>query len=131
MSIIPLPRIVSRSEIECPGDIIPYNCSIQSNSEALHLIWHITFPGLTPINIIYNDTSIHSNTSVLDGFVTASITRFIRDEYIESTLEITLQPNASQEHLLLQCFIEELGNDSTEILINSSRKCSLTLDAFI
>ncbi len=119
VSLIPLPRIVSRSDIECPGDTVPYNCSIQSNSETLLLLWHVTFPGQMPLTIVYNDTD---NMTRQNGYVSASLTSYTRDEYIESILTITVQPETSTEHLVLQCSIEDLGNDSSEVLINSSGK---------
>ena len=120
--MIALSRLVPRPEIECPGDTITYNCSIQSNSEALQLIWRISISGQMPIDVIYNDTSNFANMSRLNGYITTSLTKFIRDECIESTLVITVQPNASTSHLMLQCFIEGLGSDFSDVVINSSSK---------
>ncbi len=119
VSITPLPRIVSRHDIVCPGDIIPFNCSIQSKT--VHLIWRVTLPGQMAIDILYNDTS-NINVTRLNGYVTTSLTRYIGEEYIESVLTITVQPNESIDQLRLQCLIEDLGNDSSYVFFNTSSK---------
>ena len=114
--------LTPRSDMECPGDTITYRCSIQSNSEELHLIWRVSTSGQMPNDIIYNDTTNFTNMSRLNGYITTSLTRFIGDEYIESTLTITVQPNAEIRRFMLQCFIERLGIDFSDIVINSSSK---------
>ena len=118
-----LNRVVSRPNIECPGDMILFNCSIHSNSETIHLIWRVILTGQTPIDIAYyNETSDFGSVPSLNGYFTSSLTRYTSDEYIESTLVITVQPDASSYQFLLQCLIESLGNDSIDVLINSSSK---------
>lgn len=121
MSLIPLPRMVSRHDIDCPGDIISYNCSIQSNSETLHLIWRVTLPGHSvPIDRVYNESSaLNMNVT---SHINTYLSRYVRDEYIESTLAITVWNNASNDRLTVQCLIEKLGNDSVAVLIQSSSK---------
>lgn len=113
---------MSRHGLECPGDTIPYNCLIQSNSEALHLIWHLTFPDSHAlIEIIFNGSSTSlAHETRLNGYINASLIGYTEDMYIESSLVITVHPNASMNQLFLQCLIEDLGNDSSNVLINSS-----------
>lgn len=125
VSLVPLQRVVARRDIECPGDIFPYNCSILSNSETLHLIWRITLPGETPVDISYYNGTFFDDTAGLNGFLTSSLTEYTSNEYIESILEITVQANSSTDQLMLQCLIEGLGNDSSYVLINSSSKTLL------
>ena len=121
VQIIPIERIVSRSDIECPGDIIPYNCSIQSNSETVHLTWRVILPGQMPINItLYPNVTIDGVN--FNSYIAASITGFRSDEFIHSTLEVTVQPDISTDQIMLECSIEDLGNDSVTVLINTSRE---------
>ena len=123
MSLTSLSRAFSR---HCPGDTIPYNCLIQSNSEALHLIWRLTFSdGRAPIEIILNSTS--NSLARLNSYVVASLTGYSEDMHIESLLLITVQPNSSMDQLVLQCSIENLGNDSNNVLINSSSESNYLL----
>ena len=108
---------MSRKDIECPNDIIPYNCSILSNSETVHLTWHIVVPGQIPINITYTNISARNN---LDVYIASSVTAFQNDEFIHSTLEITVYPNISTDQIVLACSIDDLGNDSIVVHVNSS-----------
>ena len=117
---MPLEPVAS---MHCPGDTIPYYCSIRSNSEVLSLIWHITLPGSTTIEIPYRNVSEFTTSMTrLDGFFNASIASYMHDEYIESMLIITVPPNPLDEQLSLHCEIENLGNASTSLYINSSSK---------
>ena len=121
VTITPLPRVMENRYINCPGDIIPYNCLIQSNSERLHLIWRVNLPGQKPVDIIYNNNSNFSNTTSQSSiYITSSLVDFARDNYIESIIAITVQLNFTQ--LILNCSIGDFGSTSTEVFINSSSK---------
>ena len=125
VSIIPLERIVSRDDIECPGDIIPYNCSIQSNSETVHLTWRVTIPGQTPVYITYYNAT--DNDTSLNDYITTSVTGFESDRYIHSTLKITVYRGISMDQIMLECSINELGNESTTLVhVNTSSECQHT-----
>ena len=113
VEIIPLDR---GENIECPGDIILYNCSIQSNSEAVHLTWRVTLPGEIPISITYPNPSISFNST----YITTSLTGFRSDEFIHSTLEVSLQPDILTEEIMIECSIGDLGNDTAIIDITES-----------
>ena len=120
VEIIPLGRVVSRTDIECPGDIIPYNCSIQSNSETIHLTWRVSIPGLSPINITYSNTT--NAVTNLTGYITSSVMGFRSDEFIYSSLEVTVQPEIPTEQIVLECLIDDLGNATTVVFVNISSK---------
>ena len=121
VKITPLDRAASRDDIECPGDIMPYNCSIQSNSEALHLTWRVTLHGQTLFDITYPNASIN----VENSYITTSLTGYSRDEFIHSTLEFTVQLYVPSDQIIVACSIDDLGNSSTIIVpINTSGKNS-------
>jgi hypothetical protein len=111
----------SREDIECPGDIISYNCSIQSNSEAVQLIWQVTVPGETPLNFTYNSTSI-PGTILRNANVRSTLTKLVSNEYIESTLELTILRGIVLNQTELECRIEELNSDIVYVSVNSSSK---------
>ncbi len=122
VEIIPLERVVSRDDIECPGDIIPYNCSILSNSETVHLTWHVTLPGQTPINITFFNFT--NNTVTLNSYISTHLTGFRSDEFIYSSLEVSVLPDIPTDHISLECSIDNLGYDTTIVRINTSGESS-------
>lgn len=80
----------SRPSIDCIGDSVTYNCSIQSNREHAFLMWEITNPEQMPIEIIFDNSSSLSVVMNYDMNISAVLTRYIRDEYVESTITLTL-----------------------------------------
>ena len=123
MNINPLERISNRNDLECPGDTIPYNCTIVSNSEFVHLIWRVTLPGLVPIKITYVDVQNGSNVSSFNSNIIAtSLEQYSQDQYISSRLELTIQANFSIDQTQLECSIGNIGNDSVVTEIDSSGK---------
>lgn len=120
VTISPLQRNVSNTDIDCPGDIIPYNCSIRSNSEMVHLIWRVMLPEHMPINITYDSTSRLNNTDNLNDFISAIPRVYERGEYIESVLQLVLQDTISLNMTVTECIIEGLGIDSVTLIVNSS-----------
>ena len=111
---------MSRSDIECPGDTIPYNCSIQSNSETVHLIWRITLPGQAPINSTYDATSSLDTEDSLDASITTILTRFRNEEYIESVLTILVLKNVSLNSTIIECSSGDLDADTQIVFVNTS-----------
>ena len=111
---------MKHNDIDCPGDIIPFNCSIQSNSETVHLVWRVTLPNQSPLNITYDSSSVLHAVNSLNHFINVSLIRFESDEYVESTLAIVLQSNISADQTKLECIIHNLGNDSISLSVNSS-----------
>lgn len=110
---------MSRSDIECPEDIVPFNCSIQSNSETLHLIWRVNVPGQVPINITYDNISSLYEVDFFNNIISTSLQAFESDNYIESTLELTLSRSVSTNRTRVGCIIDSLGNDSILVTIDS------------
>ena len=109
--------------INCPGDTITYNCSVLSNSEMVHLTWHITFPGLAPITITYDNSSLINVVDYLGLNVSATLLRYIPDQYIESVIKFTLLKNVTMNGTLLECSVSpSLDNDTTFVLVNTSGK---------
>ena len=88
--------------IACPGDTISYNCSIQSNSETLDLTWRVTFQGEAPMAITY--PSAISNRTIMNSFITTSLTAFRSEEFIHSTLDVTVQSKIPSVLFALECF---------------------------
>lgn len=112
-------RNVSRSDIECPGDVIPYNCSVWSNSENVQLTWIITFPDQTAFNVTY---SSNYNTSVDLGMgIITLLTEYVEDQYIESLLVLTVQ-NVSMNGTQLECKSAALDSMTVTVSINISSK---------
>ena len=112
-----------RDDIECPGDIVPYNCSIESNSENIHLTWHVSIPGQMPINITYSSAN-HGHVTRLNNYITTYVTGLRRDQFIHSTLELTVEPEIPADQIMLECSISDIGNDSADVFINISSKLS-------
>ena len=123
--VTPLERIASSDTIDCPGDIIPYNCSIQSNIERVHLIWRVMVPGQSPIVVTYDINSDLGHVDYLNSFISTTLWKYRRDEYIESVLRYTVQSNMSiGNQTLVECIITDLANYSTTITItNTSGIC--------
>ena len=124
VSLIPLERTALRDDLDCPGDIIPYDCSFSSNSETLHLTWQVIIPGQAPINITYDGSENLHQATRLNSFVSTSLTRFTSDEFISSTLHIMV--DSSTNMIELQCSMDEDHNTSELVFINSSSKSHMT-----
>ena len=119
--IIPLERNVSRNDTECPGDTIPYICSIWSNSDKLQLTWRVILPGQQPLNITYHGTSNYNDVDFLNDFVTTSLTQFTNDQYIESMLTFIVSNDISTNWTVrLECLIEDLNSTMVYVTINLS-----------
>ncbi len=111
-----------RSDIDCPGDTLSYNCSVQSNSENVHLTWTITIPNNMPIDITYDSTSMLNESEYFDESITSILTDIRSDEYIESVLTVTLLSNVSLNKSRIECNIADLGNNSILVLVITSGK---------
>ncbi len=113
---------MSRDDIECPGDIIPYNCSIQSNSETVHLTWRVILPGQMSFNVTYYGG--FENRTRLNSYISTYLTGFRSDEFIHSTLEVTVRPDIPTDQIMLECSIGDLGNHTSTVFINTSGEYS-------
>ena len=111
---------MSRSDIECPGDVLSYNCSIQSNSETVHLVWRVTIPDTMPVNVTYDSTSTTSELYVLNDHISTTLRDFVDNEYIESILYLTIVADVPLNETKLECFIGTIGNDTVYVTVNTS-----------
>ena len=111
-----------RSDIDCPGDTLSYNCSIQSNSENVHLTWTITLPEKMPIIITYDSTSMLNENAYFDESITTILTDFRSDENIESVMIMTLLRNVSLNESRIECSIADLSSDTILVLVITSGK---------
>lgn len=118
-----LPRIASRQDIECPGDLLPFSCSIMSNSETVQLEWLVRFPEQDAIvTILYtNDSTLNIVTS-LNMNVTAQLTEYRIDQFIQSLLVITVLQNVSMNGTLLECTTESLASQNHVVHVTTSGK---------
>ena len=114
-------RTTLRPDIDCPGDTISFNCSIESNSESVELTWEITSPDeLVPMSIIYNDTSLLNNRDQLDIYIDATLTKYMRHQSIESLITFTILKNISINGTELQCSSSDLESAAVKVLVNIS-----------
>ena len=130
VTLSPLERNITRTDIECPGDLIPYNCSVLSNSEEVQLTWEVTFPDQTHFNITYNNSSMPNTTDDLGANITSVLTRYTSDEYIESLLVITVLKNASMNGTQVECRSEALDHKTAFVHINISGNYSMYATQF-
>ena len=120
--IYPLERAMQNLDISCPGDIIPYNCSIHSNSETIQLTWRVLLNEKVQINITYNGSSeLFPKKMQLGTYANTYLSRYIQDAYIESILELRLPPDLfNNMQVSVDCSTEDLQwTDSHEVVILS------------
>ena len=114
-----LQRDVVRNDTDCPGDTIHYQCSVMSNSETVQLTWRVTLPGMMPVNITYDSTSLPNTVDTDFGYnITTILTDFIPDMYIESTIVFTVLSDVDLNQTLLECISEHLDESLDRVLVN-------------
>ena len=113
-------RYVSRMNIECPGDMISHVCSVMSNSEEVQLTWTVTFPGESPIEISYNGSSIVNETHFLDKNVTAILSKYTTNEFVESVILLTVLSGVYINGTTIECSSEDLDSKAVDVLVNAS-----------
>ena len=116
VSLNQLTRNNSINEIECPGDMIRYNCSVQSNSENVQLTWHVTLPGMMFINITYDETSNHNAMDSLEMNIITALNVY-ENERIESSITFTLLMGLVTNGTVLECMSEGLDADSVVVIV--------------
>ena len=122
-------------DIECPGDVIAYNCFVLSNSESVQLTWRVTIPGLESFNITYDTFSpinieegvgsSNSSSAVnieerIGMSITTTLNNFMADEFIESTIVFTVLNDVTLNGTGLECISEDLDTDFVVVLVNTS-----------
>lgn len=104
------------SMIDCPGEIIAYNCSILSNTENLLLTWIIDFPENLSLTITYDIFSFIGDMDDLGWNVTTTLT-YYTDDYIESKLEIMVPKSAEINRTKVECRFEDLDFDTITVYV--------------
>lgn len=122
ITLTPLERTISRAEIECPGDTIPYSCSVLSNSENIILTWRITLPGQTPIEMTYDNTSSFNTIDYLGINISTTLTVYDRESAAESIITLTVLNSALINGTELKCRSADLDSVTTNIYVNKSGK---------
>lgn len=102
--------------IDCPGEIITYNCSILSNTENLLLTWSIDFPENLSLTITYDMFSFIGDMDDLGWNVTATLTDYTSD-YIKSRLEIIVPKSFEINRTKVECSIEDLNFDTATVYV--------------
>jgi phage-related protein len=110
----------SRGDIECAGDTVTYNCSVLSNSEDVTIMWFITIPGEETFSTKYNGSSDVNSVSYLGSNVTTTLTVFTDQEYIESTIKLTVLDYLDMNGTVLECGSAHLDSEVTIVYINKS-----------
>lgn len=118
-----LERNVSRPDIECPGDTIPYKCSIQSNSENIFLRWQVSIPGQIPLTITYDSTSMPNSNEALSAHVRSTLTSFVSQSYVESVIEVEVPRGVSFNNTMVECSFSTLTTDMVTVLVDSAGTC--------
>ena len=113
-------RVVFRDDIECPGDTIPYNCSIMSNSEYVHLVWLVTLPGQMQRNITFDGSSSLNSANNLDMNITATLTNYIPEDYIESVIVLTVLSGVTVNGTEIECRSADLDSTTAIVDVNIS-----------
>ena len=109
-----LERTAPRTDIECPRDIIRYECAIQTNSEIMLLTWQVSLQEQIPVSV-----NVTNKATILNDYITAALTEFTRGELIRSILEVTVFPGISTDQIVLTCSNQNV-NDSIGVLVNTA-----------
>lgn len=120
-----LPPVMTRPDIDCPGDKIFYMCTVFSNSEMLELRWMVTFPGQDTfiMQLFTNDTE---RVNVLEMNVTARLleyTTFNGFRTLVSTIELTVLQDVLVDGAVLECRSEDLDSENVTVSVNTSGNC--------
>ena len=75
---------------------------------------------MMPVDITYSNTT--SSSDILTSYITTFVTGFQSDEFIQSTLEFTVQPGIPILQFNIMCMITGLDSNTTMIHVNSACK---------
>ena len=87
-------------------------------------MWQVTLPGENALLFTYNSTST-IGTTFTNANVRTMLTDLIHDEYIESTLELTLLRGIALNQTKVECLSQELDDDSVYVDVNSAGESNL------
>ena len=84
-----------------------FNCSIQSNSEYIYLTWEIAFPGESPVEFTFDNSSTQNVMMDYGVGISAVFTDYTIDEYIESNMVVTvLRQNVNETVVTCQTDVQ-------------------------
>ena len=120
MELTALSRIQAMPEVECEGDILPYNCSVATNDESLNLVWQLTPPnnGLT-LTLQFNYSSQLGTEHRLAEGISAVLHYF--DPflgYAHSVISLTIQQGVVSSGTHLRCGVE-VGNGVIDMVVDN------------
>ncbi len=114
-----LENSMSRSDIDCPGDTISYNCTVQSGSPLLHLKWIVSFFEGETREVLYNNRSTFNNQTVLD-FNTQIYLVSSERGYLESVIVFTVATGVTLNGTELECRIDNIDSERDTVSVNKS-----------
>ena len=89
-------------------------------------MWSVTLPGQMSVNITYDG---FSGETSLSSFINTSVTDFRSDEFIHSTLEVTVYPEIPTNQILLKCSMGDSEPYATAIVnVNISSEWSVHIN---
>jgi hypothetical protein len=89
----------------CPTEGTRYNCSFLTViTRSLSLAWIITYPGEKAIVISFNGSENNDNR-LFGRNITAALTRYTKNEYIESVMSLHLYQGTAPK---VQCVIDHM-----------------------
>jgi hypothetical protein len=116
--------------IECPGDKILYNCSVESNSENVQLTWVVTFSDSTTFNKTYYNISDNITDGTMNDLgISTVLTRYVEDQYIESLITFTVLDGVHLNGSVLTCRSNALDESSVDVYVNTTGETSLMVIA--
>ncbi len=108
-----------RTNVDCPGDTIEYNCTVLSNSPTPNLIWRVTVPGLTTMNITHDNISDPNTIYDLGMNISSFMTNFMNGS-IESIIVLTMPRDIPMNGTKLECATENLQSYSETLIFHQS-----------
>ena len=97
-----------------------YQCSIMSNSETVQLTWHVTLPGMTPVNITYDNTSVLTVDTNHGNNITTTLMEFVMDTFIQSSIVFTVLRDVNLNQAVLECTSGDLDSYITTLFVSIS-----------
>ena len=102
--------------------MISYKCSLMSNSESVHLIWRVISPNLTSVNITYDINSTAHIKDYLPLNIYTILTKYERDQCIESVLVLTIMKYENLNGTQIECAITDLDQMSETVRVQTGGK---------
>ena len=86
----------------------------------MHLIWLVTLPGQMPVNITFDGDSNLTVPYNIDTNITATLTAYVAEEYIESIFVLTVLTDVLMNETQIECRIANLDNSTMTVFVNMS-----------